>query len=196
MLAARVRVLGPDHPSTLTTRQPDRRWRWPPGGITRGRGRIPGVLAARLRVLGPDHPDTLATRHQIAREMAERGDHAAAEAEYRDVLAAQAAGARPRPPGHAGHPAPDRPWRWPSEGITPRRGRFRDVLAAQLRVLGPDHPDTLATRHQIAVEMAARGDYAAAETEFRDMLAAKLQVLGPDHPSTQITFGWVDHLAG
>ena len=39
-------------------------------------------------MLGPDHPDTLTTRHEIAYEMAARGDHAGAEAEYRDVLAA------------------------------------------------------------------------------------------------------------
>ena len=34
---------------------------------------------------------------------------------------------------------------------------YRDVLAARLRVLGPGHPDTLATRHCIALEMAQRG---------------------------------------
>ena len=81
--------------------------------------------------------------------MAELGDHAAAEAEY------------------------------------------RDVLAAKLRVLGPDHPSTLTTRHQIAVEMASRGNHAAAEAEYRDVLAAKLRVLGPDHPSTFVTSRWV-----
>ena len=64
---------------------------------------------------------------------------------------------------------------------------FRDVLAAQLRVLGPDHPDTLATRHSIALEMAERGDHAAAEAEYRDVLAARLRVLGPDHPDTLAT---------
>jgi hypothetical protein len=47
-----------------------------------------------------------------------------------------------------------------------------------------DHPGTLAARHQIAVEMAARGDHAAAEAEFRDVLAATARVLGPDHRST------------
>jgi len=64
---------------------------------------------------------------------------------------------------------------------------YRDVLAARLRVLGPDHPDTLSTRHQIALEMAARGDHAAAEAEFRDVLAAMLPLLGPDHLGTLTT---------
>jgi hypothetical protein len=40
-------------------------------------------------VPSPDDPDTLNTRHGIARATAARGDHAAAEAEDRDVLAAR-----------------------------------------------------------------------------------------------------------
>ncbi len=64
---------------------------------------------------------------------------------------------------------------------------FREVLAAQLRVLHPDHPDTLATRHNIAYMMSERGDHVAAEAEYRDVLAARLRVLGPDHPSTLAT---------
>ena len=62
--------------------------------------------------------------------------------------------------------------------------QYRDVLTARLRVLGPDHPDTLATRHCIALEIAARGDYARAEAEYHDVLTAELRVLGPDHPDT------------
>jgi Tetratricopeptide repeat len=40
-------------------------------------------------VLGPDHPDTLITWHRMARVLAVRGEHAKAEAEFRDVLAAK-----------------------------------------------------------------------------------------------------------
>ena len=71
---------------------------------------------------------------------------------------------------------------------------YRDVLAARLRVLGPDHPDTLTTRHQVAWEMAARGDHAGAEAEYRDVLAARLRVQGPDHPSTVSAADWVTYL--
>ena len=44
---------------------------------------------------------------------------------------------------------------------------FGDVLATELRVLGADHPDTLATRRQIALEMAARGDQVEGNQEAR-----------------------------
>ena len=71
--------------------------------------------------------------------------------------------------------------------MPPPKTEYRDILTARLRIQGPDHPDTLATRHQIAREMAARGDHAAAEAEHHDILTAKLRVLGPDHPSTLVT---------
>jgi tetratricopeptide (TPR) repeat protein len=70
---------------------------------------------------------------------------------------------------------------------------FRDVLAARLRVLGPDHPETLTTRHQIAYEMAELGDHDRALAEYRDVLAARLRVLGPDHPETLTTRHQIAH---
>ena len=126
--------------------------------------------------------------------MAAQGDHAAAEAEFRDVLAA---GLRVLGPDHPYTLAT----RHEIARMMAARGdhagaeaEYRDVLAAQLRVLGPDHPDTLVTRHEIARVMAARGDHAGAEAEFRDVLAARLRVLGPDHRDTLTTrheIAWV-----
>ena len=62
---------------------------------------------------------------------------------------------------------------------------YRGMLPHLRRRLGPDHPDTLATRFSIAQEMAARGDPAGAGREFRDMLPYLRRRLGPDHPHTQ-----------
>ena len=54
-----------------------------------------------------------------------------------------------------------------------QEAEFRDVLATELRVLGPEHPNALVTRYWVAVEMAARGDHASAEAEFRAVLELK-----------------------
>jgi hypothetical protein len=89
VLTARLRVLSPDHPSTLTTRYCIALEMAERGDHAAAEAEYRDVLTAKLRVLGPDHPNTLTTRHQIATEIAERGDHAAAEAEFRDVLAAK-----------------------------------------------------------------------------------------------------------
>ena len=127
------------------------------------------------------------TVHMTTRYQASQGQHAAAEAEYRDILAA---GLRVLGPDHP-HTLATRhclALEMAARGDhAAAEAEFRDVLAARLRVLGPDHPHTLATRHQIALEMAERGDHAAAEAEFRDVLAARLRVLGPDHPHTLTT---------
>ena len=62
------------------------------------------------------------------------------------------------------------------------------TLVNQRHTLGPDHPDTLATRFSIAQQLAARGDHARAEEEFRELLPLLRRRLGPDHPDTLITW--------
>jgi eukaryotic-like serine/threonine-protein kinase len=60
--------------------------------------------------------------------------------------------------------------------------RARDLRAAQL---GPDHPDTLASMHDLALVLR---DTPSRWDEARDLLgrvlAARRRVLGPDHPDT------------
>jgi hypothetical protein len=58
---------------------------------------------------------------------------------------------------------------------------FRDIMAAQLELLGPDHPRTLWTRHELARMMAYQGNHVAAEEEYRAVLASRSRVT-PDHP--------------
>ncbi|MFJ5695081.1 tetratricopeptide repeat protein [Arthrobacter sp. NPDC093125] len=62
--------------------------------------------------------------------------------------------------------------------------QFRELLDDQLRVLGPDHPDTLGTRSNLASWTGQAGDVAGALTQYRDLLDDQLRVLGADHPDT------------
>ncbi|HEX7304432.1 tetratricopeptide repeat protein, partial [Lentzea sp.] len=59
-----------------------------------------------------------------------------------------------------------------------------DVLTDQSRVLGPDHPSTLATRAGLASLLGKARGPAHAVAEYDAVLADQLRVLGPDHPST------------
>jgi tetratricopeptide (TPR) repeat protein len=61
------------------------------------------------------------------------------------------------------------------------------VLDTARRLLGPEHPDALAARHQLARVLDERGEHEQAETELTDVLDARLRVLGDDHPSTLAT---------
>jgi len=128
--------------------------------------------------------------------MAVQRNHAAAEAEYRDILAT-----RLRVQG------PDNPYtlstrheiaRMMAEQGNPAaaEAELRDILTAKLRVLGPDHPSTLITRHGLARMMAELGHRAAAAAEFCDILSIRQRVLGPSHPETKGAAAWVDYLKG
>jgi hypothetical protein len=67
-------------------------------------------------------------------------------------------------------------------------GELRDLLDTQLRVLGPEHPDTLGTGHQLARLLARQGEYEWAERRLRELLACYTSTLGTDHPSTLTTW--------
>ena len=58
------------------------------------------------------------------------------------------------------------------------------LLADQERVLGPDHPDTLTSRNDLAEAYQAAGRAAEAIPLHERTLADRERVLGPDHPDT------------
>ncbi|GIG59723.1 hypothetical protein Lfu02_40950 [Longispora fulva] len=67
-----------------------------------------------------------------------------------------------------------------------RRGSW--LGAAWCRaVLGPDHPNTLTTRGNLAGKRGEAGDPAGAVTAFENLLPDRVRVLGPDHPRTIAT---------
>jgi hypothetical protein len=75
------------------------------------------------------------------------------------------------------------------------RGRYgpalelqRQVLGAQERLLGVEHPHTLDTRHILARCTGEAGDPAAARNQFGALLAIRERVLGAEHPDTLDTW--------
>jgi hypothetical protein len=55
------------------------------------------------------------------------------------------------------------------------------------RVLGPEHPDTLRVRHNLARWTGEAGDAAAARDQYAALLPIRERVLGPEHPDTVTT---------
>ncbi|TDT38851.1 serine/threonine protein kinase [Streptomyces sp. BK208] len=60
----------------------------------------------------------------------------------------------------------------------------REAAAARARVLGPDHPDTLVTRYEVAQELGRLDRWQEALATYREVAAARARVLGPRHPDT------------
>lgn len=61
------------------------------------------------------------------------------------------------------------------------------TTGVQARILGPDHPDTLITRHNLAYTYQAAGRIAEAIDLYEQVLQDSLRILGPDHPNTLTT---------
>jgi hypothetical protein len=62
-----------------------------------------------------------------------------------------------------------------------------EVLADRRRILGDDHPDTLASRAVLAWLAAREGRRHEAEELYRQVLADRQRVLGAAHPDTEAT---------
>jgi Tetratricopeptide repeat len=61
---------------------------------------------------------------------------------------------------------------------------WRAVTEAREHLLGPEHPETLSARQDLAHWTGETGDPAAARDQFAGLLAAREQVLGREHPET------------
>ena len=156
-LAESERVLGPDHPSTLTSRNNLAYAYHAAGRAAEAIALHERTLADYERVLGPDHPDTLGSRNNLA----------------------LAYGTRAGPPRRSrctSGPWPTGSGSWARTTPTPCNSRnnlalaYQDAgraaeaialhertLADRERVLGPDHPDTLNSRNNLAAARAALG---------------------------------------
>ena len=63
-------------------------------------------------------------------------------------------------------------------------GHLQRALADSVRMLGPDHPDTLASRDNLAGAWRAAGDLGRAIPLYEQTLADRLRVRGENHPDT------------
>jgi hypothetical protein len=87
VLAVRKRVLGTEHPNTLTTGNKLGNCLSDQGKHAEADEMLREVLAARKRVLGRKHPHTLNTASNLAISLHSQGKHVEAEKIQREVSA-------------------------------------------------------------------------------------------------------------
>ncbi|WP_455431570.1 FxSxx-COOH system tetratricopeptide repeat protein [Streptomyces griseosporeus] len=71
--------------------------------------------------------------------------------------------------------------------VTAAAAHFQRLTETTGHRLGPDHPDTLTARHNLAYWRAEAGDTAGAAAAFEQLLADRVRVMGEDHPDTLAT---------
>ncbi|GIM13817.1 hypothetical protein Vretimale_16879, partial [Volvox reticuliferus] len=160
-LESRERVLGDEHPETLGSVDNLANVLQSLGRYKEAEPLQRRALAGRERVLGPDHPDTLASLGNLAvllQSLAAGGDEAA----FPSSAAAATSG------GY----------------LAEAESLHRRALVGRERVLGPDHPHTLASVSGLAELMQSSGRHDHARALHRRAMEGMARVLGSEHPHT------------
>ena len=183
------RLLGPDHPDTLNSRNSLASAYLAVGRAAEAIPQFEQTLAVRKRLLGSDHPDTLTSQNNLAVAYQDDGQAAEAIRLYEHTLAL-----RERLLG-VGHPS-TLTSRGNLAAAYQDAGRvseaiplFEQALAGRERVLGPGHPDTQTSRMNLAHAYQDAGRVSEAIPLFQQALADRKRVLGPAHPHTEPSRG-------
>ena len=179
-----VRVLGEDHPDTLTSRNDLAGAYESAGRITEAIALLEQVLTDSIRILGPDHPHTLAWRNNLANAYRKAGRITEAITLYEQVTKDCAR--------ILGEDHPDTlasrnnlAYAYKSAGrLTEAITLFEQVLTDSIRILGKDHPNTLALCNNLAYAYKSAGRLTEAITLFEQVLTDSIRILGKDHPNT------------
>jgi tetratricopeptide (TPR) repeat protein len=190
----RKEMLGPEHPSTLTSMSRLASVLNLQGKYEEAEAINRQVLECRKKVLGPEHPSTLISMGNLASVLDRQGKYEEAEAIHQQVLEC-----RKKVLG------PEHPDTLASMGnlalVLESQGKYeeaeamnRQVLECTKKVLGPKHPDTLASMGNLASMLENQGKYEEAEAIDRQTLAHREKVLGPEHPDTLNSVHFLAHL--
>jgi tetratricopeptide (TPR) repeat protein len=178
------RVLGADHPHTLTAHNDLASVYRSASRVGQAISLFEQTLADRERMLGADHPDTLTSRKNLASAY-----RAAGRVEQAIPLFEQTLADRERVLG-ADHPdnfavRNNLGYAYESAGrVGQAISLLEQTLADCERVLGADHPDTLTARNNLAGAYRSAGRVGQAISLLEQALADCERVLGADHPQT------------
>ena len=186
-LKASERVLGADHPDTLTSKNNLANSYWSAGRVEEAISLNEETLEARERVQGADHPDTLISKISVAASYRSAG-----RVEEAIPLEEETLKASERVLG-ADHPntlafKSNLAYSYRSAGrVEEAISLYEETLKASERVLGADHPNTLASKNGLAVSYRSAGRVEEAIRLHEETLEACERVLGADHPDTLTT---------
>jgi tetratricopeptide (TPR) repeat protein len=173
VIRVREQSLSPEHPDTIVSRN-NLAMVYAAQGMHQDEERERRiVLAIRERVLGPDHQGSLRTRSRLADALNAQGKYDEASEEYERVK--EICERKPNTPEVSARP--------PADSSDPVTG-YREALTSTEAAHGPNHPDTLTRRHQLADALDTAGKAAEAEKEYRRLLKQSEELYGSSSPDT------------
>jgi tetratricopeptide (TPR) repeat protein len=184
VLEASSKLLGPEHPATLTTTNHLAYCLLGQQRYDEADEIQSALLDVWSRVFGHEHPNTLTTKTNIAASLYARRRYAEAELLQREMLEVQA---RVFGTDHRETLATTN--NLASSLFSQRKYAEaeqlqRQVLAVSKRVFGPEHPKSLLAASNLAVSLSRQRKCAEAEVLLRELLAVQKRVLGAEHHAT------------
>jgi len=184
VLEACRRLLGEEHPDTLTAMHSLALTRKYQGDLAGALQLQEQVLEARRRLLGEQHPDTLGAMANLAATVYAQGDLAGARKLQEQVLEASRRLLDEEHPGTLKAMANLAATVHAQGDLAGARKLFEQVLEASRRLLGEEHSDTLTAMNNLAQSRNAQGDLAGARKLQEQVLEARRRLLGEEHPDT------------
>jgi tetratricopeptide (TPR) repeat protein len=180
----RQKMLGPDHPETLTSLNNLAQALFFKGQYKEAANLYRQALAGREKILGQNHLDTIKSLNNLAQALVYHGQFKAAEDLYRKALVQGEVTLGLEHPYvlqniyNLGGALRNQGQHSEAEKL------YRQALIGREKVLGPEHPDTLQSVNNLGGTFEKMGKYVAAEKLYRQALAAREKVLGPHDADT------------
>ena len=184
VLTERIRILGNNHPDTMTARDNL-------AGAYRDAGRLgeaitlyEQTLTDSTRILGEDHPETLTSRNNLAGAYESIGRLEEAITLFEQVLTDRTRISGEDHP-HTLASCNNLAYAYKKAGrLGEAISLYEQTLADSTRILGEDHPHTLTSRNNLACAYQDAGRLSEAITLYEQTLADSTRILGEDHPHT------------
>jgi hypothetical protein len=184
ILQSSERVLGSDHPDTLSSMNNLAQTLYAQGHLAKAYELQKQVVEAMIRLQGKEHPDTLSSMNNLAETLKAQGDLARAH-----ELQEQVVEARARLQGKE-HPDTLSSMNNLAQilkiqgDLAKARELQEQVLEARVRLQGKEHPDTLSSINNLAQTLKAQGDLDRAHELQEQVLEARVRLQGKEHPNT------------
>ncbi|MFI7274420.1 tetratricopeptide repeat protein [Streptomyces sp. NPDC049879] len=184
LAATAVRLLGPDHPDTLTIRSNLAISSRDAGRQAEAIALAEQVTADRERLFGPDSPQVFTSRSVLAICYRRAGRHEDAIRLHTEVVAGRERVLGPDHPDTLGSRVSLGYTYWDMGLLDEAIAIEEQVAADRERLLGPDDPNTLTIRSNLAISYRDAGRQEEALRLMEQVVADSARVLGDDHPET------------
>jgi tetratricopeptide (TPR) repeat protein len=180
------KILGPEHPETVTGLNNLAGIYEALGAFAKALALHQRALAIREKALGPEHPDTAASLNNLAALYWAMAAYDQALPLYQRALAIREKVLGPEHP-NTSVSLNNLAMLYHSKGAYDQAlPLFQRALAIREKVLGPEHPATATSLSNLAGLYEDQGAYGKALPLYQRALKIAEKALGPDHPRTAI----------